>query len=571
MTERLLKKMVQDGLLKERDISFLSEERRNSEETTFADLILAHHMMTDKQLICFLSDAFGCPSVNPNQYVIDDDVIFLFSPKFAHERKVIPITKHDTILTVAMQNPADLRLIDDIKAVTNMRVQPAVALPRDIRASLQQYYPSGAVQGLPKPEEMIDELIRIVQESKVQLETDKPVDVLKEAQETPVIKIANLLILDAVRRRASDLFIEPWERSVRVRCRVDGLLEEVPSPPKKMGSALISRFKVMSHLDIAERRLPQDGRFKVKVQGREVDIRVSLIPTSHGEKVCLRILDKHAQVQSLEQLGFTSEEVAKLKSCAAQPHGMILVTGPTGSGKTTTLYSILRYLDSPETNITTVEDPVEYETEGINQVNVRDSIGLTFAASLRSILRQDPDIILVGEIRDSETMDIAIKAALTGHLVLSTLHTNDTAGSMVRMRNMGVEPFLITSSVLVVSAQRLLRRLCRVCKVECEVDKELLTRLKIKDKQTLFRPVGCAKCRGLGYSGRTVITEILKLTPEIKTFVLKCATGEEIKKAARREGMSTLRESAVAKAVAGETSLDEVLRVTADDHDAEES
>lgn len=571
ITERLLKKMVKEGLLKERDVSFLEEERRNSEEATFADLILEHRMMTDKQLLCYLSNEFGCTSINPNQFVINDDIIWLISPKFAHERKVIPISKHDRLLTVAMQNPTDLRLIDDIQAVTNMSVQPAVALPRDIRTTLKQYYPLGASDIVAKPEEMIDELIRIVQESKVQLDTDKPVNLLKEAQETPVIKIANLLILDAVRRRASDLFVEPWEKSVRVRCRVDGLLEEIPSPPKQMGSALVSRFKVMSRLDVAEHRLPQDGRFKVKVHGREVDIRVSLIPTSHGEKVCLRILDKHAQVQSLDQLGFTADEVEKIKSSAAQPHGMILVTGPTGSGKTTTLYAILKYLDSPEINITTVEDPVEYETDGINQVNVRDSIGLTFAAALRSILRQDPDVILVGEIRDSTTMDIAIKAALTGHLVLSTLHTNDTAGSIVRMRNMGTEPFLITSSVLMVSAQRLLRRLCRLCKVECEVTGELLARLKIKDAQSFFRPAGCGKCRGLGYSGRTVITELLRLTPEIKTLVLRGATGEEIKRVARREGMRTLRESALAKATAGETSLDEVLRVTADDQETEES
>jgi len=383
--------------------------------------------------------------------------------------------------------------------------------------------------------------------------------------------VANLLLVDGIKRKASDVFIEPWEDAIRVRYRVDGLLEEGKSPPKVMGLALVSRFKVMSQLNIAERRIPQDGRFKIKAQNREVDVRVSILPTSFGEKVCLRILDKKAQTQSLERLGFSEQELETIKSLVVKPHGMVLVTGPTGSGKTTTLYSILKYLDSPEKNITTVEDPVEYQVEGINQVNVKEKIGLTFPGALRSILRQDPDIILIGEIRDGETMDIANKAALTGHLVLSSLHTNDSVGSIVRMINMGIEPYLIASSVLMISAQRLLRRLCTNCRKAYQPDKELIKKLNLKGKKDsqFYEPVGCGRCRHLGYLGRTVITEILPLTPEIKDLIMRRATGDEIKAKARRLGMSTLRESAVTRVICGETSLDEMFRVTTGDQDLE--
>ncbi|OGW76745.1 MAG: hypothetical protein A3J52_00215 [Omnitrophica bacterium RIFCSPHIGHO2_02_FULL_49_9] len=564
--------MVSKKLISEKDLSFVLEELKSAEDVVVSDLILQQHMMSDKDLLCFLSDEFKCGVLDPNQLTIDKDMIKLIPPDFAFKRMVVPIAKREKLLTVAMEHPSDLRLIDDLKAVTGLRIQPVLALQRQLRIAVAQYYPSGSAKKMPKAEEMIDELVRIVQESKRHEDNgSETMTLLKQAQETPIIKIANLLILDAVRRKASDLFIEPWEKSIRVRCRVDGLLEEVPSPPKNMGLALVSRFKVMSHLNIAERRIPQDGRFQVKVQGREVDLRVSVMPTTHGEKVCLRILDKQTETQFLEKLGFTADELTQIKECSHQPHGMILVTGPTGSGKTTTLYSILKYVDSPEKNITTVEDPVEYETDGINQVNVRDAIGLTFPVVLRSILRQDPDIILVGEIRDLVTMDIGIKAALTGHLVLSTLHTNDTAGSIVRMQNMGIEPFLIASSVLMVSAQRLLRRLCPHCKAEYEEESDILAKLHLKGKgqTTFYRPVGCNQCRSTGYMGRTVITEILRLTPELKAFVMKNASGDEIKRCARRQGTRTLRESGVAKALGGETSLSEVFRLTAEDQNME--
>ncbi|MBI4372576.1 MAG: Flp pilus assembly complex ATPase component TadA [Candidatus Omnitrophica bacterium] len=567
--ERILKKMIKQGLLKEGDVNVLSDERKNS-TLSMSELILKHQLMSEVQLITFLADEFKCASINPNQFTPEPPVVKLIPTAFAQKHRVLPISRHNNSITVALENPADLMLIDDIKAITNMKVYPVVTLSQQMTAALPRYYPGAQAEDI-NPEETIQELVRIVQEKKEQEGENETVNLLKQAQETPVIKVANLLLLDAIRRKASDLFIEPWENSIRVRCRVDGILEEVPSPPKAMGSALVSRFKVMSQLNIAERRIPQDGRFKIKVQDREVDIRVSILPTSFGEKVCLRILDKKTQSNVLDKLGFTPKEVEEIKNCASKPHGMILVTGPTGSGKTTTLYSILSFLDSPDKNITTVEDPVEYEADGINQVNIRESIGLTFPTALRSILRQDPDIILIGEIRDLPTMDIAIKAALTGHLVLSTLHTNDTMGSIVRMMNMGIEPFLITSSVLMISAQRLVRRLCPACKESFKADDELKKRLSldVKKPAAFFRPVGCSKCRSTGFKGRSVISEILPLTSDIKTMIMKRATGEEIKQLARRQGMNTLRESGIQKALLGETSLDEVFRVTAGDQELE--
>lgn len=568
MNEQVLKKMAKQGLLQEDAVEVLIGEKKNSADN-FTELILKHKFLNEVQLISFLSEEYKCASINPNHFAPDENVIRLLPAPFAHKHRVLPISRYQNTLTIAVENPADLGLMDDVKAITNMRIRAAVTLSREMNTALNRFYPDVQTSENSNPEEAIQELVRIVQEQKEQ-DQQETVSLLQQAQETPVIKVANLILLDAIRRKASDLFIEPWESTMRVRCRVDGLLEEVPSPPKNMGSALVSRFKVMSQLNIAERRIPQDGRFKIKVQDRQVDIRVSILPTSYGEKVCLRILDKKTQSHSLEKLGFSEKEINDLKLCSVKPHGMILVTGPTGSGKTTTLYSILAFLDALDKNITTVEDPVEYEVSGINQVNIREQIGLTFPVALRSILRQDPDIILIGEIRDLTTMDIAIKAALTGHLVLSTLHTNDTSGSIIRMLNMGIEPFLITSSVLMVTAQRLVRKLCQSCKIAVKADEEMVKRLNLDPKaHTFFRPTGCSECRSSGFKGRSVISEILILTPEVKDMILKKASGEDIKQGARKQGMSTLRESGIQKALMGDTSIDEVYRVTAGDQELE--
>ena len=396
-------------------------------------------------------------------------------------------------------------------------------------------------------------------------------ELLKITQDAPVVKITNLLLAEAVNLRASDILIEPLENELRVRYRVDGILREGRRSLVALHNAVISRLKVMSNLDIAERRLPQDGRFKVKLHGREVDFRISIVPSSMGEKVALRILDKAQAMLDIDKLGFDEKSLIEIKKAAARPHGMILMCGPTGCGKTTTLYSVMQHVNSPEKNIVTVEDPVEYLIDGVNQVTSRPEIGLTFAAALRSILRQDPNIIMIGEIRDFETVDIAIKAALTGHLVLSTLHTTTATGSIIRLVNMGVEPFLITSSLILVGAQRLVRHLCQNCKEPYELSADVAARLNIKTpdngKLIFYKAKGCNNCFKTGYKGRVGLLEALPLSPGIKSLILANEQEHKIREEARREGMVTLRENGIRNALAGVTTLEEILRVTAGEQD----
>ena len=383
-----------------------------------------------------------------------------------------------------------------------------------------------------------------------------------------MIKIVNLIMVQAIREKASDIHIEPFQNSLKLRYRVDGDLAQAESPPKALQLAITSRIKILAGLNIAERRVPQDGRFRVKVMGKEVDLRVSILPTSHGEKVVIRILDKTALTGSIDQMGLDEETLVKFRKAIDAPHGMILVTGPTGSGKTTTLYSVLQELNNPQYNIVTVEDPIEYELSGINQVSVRNDIGLDFASALRSILRQDPDIVMVGEIRDNETADIAVKAALTGHQVLSTLHTNDAAGAITRLDDMGIEPFLISSSILMTCAQRLVRKICTNCREEFMPEPEIFTRLGVEPKaETVFyRGSGCDRCKGRGYLGRLAIIEALTVTESIRRLIMKRASAAVIKNQAVSEGMKTLRMAGIDKALEGQTTLEEVLRVAADDH-----
>jgi type IV pilus assembly protein PilB len=389
-----------------------------------------------------------------------------------------------------------------------------------------------------------------------------------DSEDAPVIKIVNLIMVQAIREKASDIHIEPFQNSLKLRYRVDGDLAAAESPPKALQLAITSRIKILAGLNIAERRVPQDGRFRVKVMGKEVDLRVSVLPTSHGEKVVIRILDKTALTGSIDQMGLDEETLLKFRKAIDAPHGMILVTGPTGSGKTTTLYSVLQELNNPQYNIVTVEDPIEYELNGINQVSVRNDIGLDFASALRSILRQDPDIVMVGEIRDNETADIAVKAALTGHQVLSTLHTNDAAGAITRLDDMGIEPFLISSSILMTCAQRLVRKICTNCREEFMPEPEIFTRLGVEPKaETVFyRGSGCDRCKGRGYLGRLAIIEALTVTEAVRRLIMKRASAAVIKNQAVTEGMKTLRMAGIDKALEGQTTLEEVLRVAADDH-----
>ncbi|MBI3314156.1 MAG: Flp pilus assembly complex ATPase component TadA [Candidatus Omnitrophica bacterium] len=562
------------GLLVEEKVitaETLQELLKNSSKThhSILELLIHHDKFDDRALVRVLSERFGYTAVNPSIFVLEPSLLKLVPKKLAEEHLILPITVYERTLTVAFANPMNLKMVDELRAITGYRIKTAVAPAGMLKTLISKYYRDGiSLDSEFETHEEMDSLVKLIKEEKhSDMTREATANLMKVAHETPVIKLVNMLIIEGIRRRASDIFIEPWEEHVRVRARVDGLLEEIARPPKGLGDALVSRIKIMSELNIAEHRIPQDGRFKVKQNDREVDMRVSILPTSFGEKVCIRILDTKGQSHDLTKLGFTKAELQIVKDCAKHPHGMILVTGPTGSGKTTTLYSLLKYLDSPEVNITTVEDPVEYQLAGINQVHVRENIGLTFPAALRSILRQDPNIILIGEIRDRETMDIAIKAALTGHLVLSTLHTNDAASSITRMINMGLEPFLIASTVLMISAQRLVRRLCSRCRTPQTISEEVLKKLHLPagKNSTFYIGKGCNECRQTGYKGRSVITEILQLKPEICEQVMRGASADEIKALAKKTGMTTLRESAVQKALEGETSLDEVFRVTSED------
>ena len=398
-------------------------------------------------------------------------------------------------------------------------------------------------------------------------------ELLRITEEAPVVKLTNIILSRAVKERSSDILIEPMENSSRVRYRIDGVLRERQTPPKKFHHAIVSRIKVMSNLNIAERRLPQDGRFGIRVEDRRIDFRVSVIPSSMGEKVALRILDKGQAMIDLEKLGLKEHDKEIIRDAASRPHGMILVCGPTGCGKTTTLYSILKYVDSPEKNLVTVEDPVEYELKGINQVSINEDIGLTFSGCLRSILRQDPDVVMVGEIRDFETVDIAIKAALTGHLVLSTLHTNTASGSIVRLMNMGVEPFLIAASAELIAAQRLIRKLCDDCKETYMPQEEVARKYNLFDKSGKISKIckpkveGCARCDNTGYRGRIGIIECIRMTTTVKDLLFKNAQDAEIKKVARQEGMTTLRENGIENVLDGLTSLEEILRTTIEDRE----
>jgi type II secretory ATPase GspE/PulE/Tfp pilus assembly ATPase PilB-like protein len=390
-----------------------------------------------------------------------------------------------------------------------------------------------------------------------------------DSADAPVIKIVNLILAQAVKEKASDIHIEPFHNTLKLRYRIDGELIPAESPPKALQLAITSRIKILAGLNIAERRIPQDGRFCIKIVGKEIDLRISVLPTAHGEKIVIRILDKSALTGTIDQMGLDEDTLGKFRKAIDAPHGMILVTGPTGSGKTTTLYSVLQELNSPQYNIVTVEDPVEYELAGINQVAVRADIGLDFASALRSILRQDPDIVMVGEIRDNETADIAVKAALTGHQVLSTLHTNDAAGAITRLDDMGIEPFLISSSILMTCAQRLIRRLCTNCREEFVPEAELVEKMGLGDQATnsvFFHGIGCDRCKGRGYLGRAALIEALPVTESIRRLVIKRASAAVIKTQAVGEGMKTLRQVGIEKALEGITTLEEVWRVTAEDH-----
>src|SRR3989338_693147 len=571
LKEKIIKVFIDKKLLKKADLEKALNVHREK-GGSLSDILVDMGMISRDDLMVALSHELGIPHINLSRYKVDPNVIKLIPKKIAKRYQIVPISKMGNTLVVAMVDPLNVFAFDDIKAITGFNISPIITVDRDIKEAIAQYYEESAYIAIEK---IVDDMKESAVMSALEergMEMQESSDLIKMTQDAPVVRIANLILAEAVNLKASDVLIEPLENEMRVRFRIDGTLQEAKRPPKALHSAIVSRLKVMSNLDIAERRLPQDGRFKVRLHGREVDFRISVLPSSRGEKVALRILDKSQAMLDLERLGFDKKSLDYIKEGAMKPHGMILVCGPTGCGKTTTLHSILEYINSPEDNVVTVEDPVEYIIDGINQVTSRPNIGLTFASALRSILRQDPDIIMIGEIRDFETVDIAIKAALTGHLVLSTLHTTTAAGSITRLLNMGVEPFLITSSVILIAAQRLVRNICHNCKEPYELDSDMAEKLGIKSggkKVTLYRGKGCDACRNTGYKGRVGLIEVLTLTPKIKTLILESSQEYKIRDQAMLEGMKTLRENGITLALEGVTTIDEIVRVTVGDQDIE--
>lgn len=533
---------------------------------------LSYHLsrlgyLEESELADILSRQYNVPSINLSEFEIDPEVIKLIPREVVEKYRAIPISKADNSLIVAMADPSNIIAIDDIKFLTSYNIEAVVATEDSILAAIERYYDVDSSEDL---DAVLDEF----EEEELELisgDDDINIKELEKASEdAPVVKLVNLILSDAIKKGASDIHVEPYEKSFRVRYRIDGVLHKVMDPPRKLQNAIISRLKIMSELDIAERRLPQDGRIRLKTaKGKEMDFRVSSIPTIFGEKIVLRLLDKDSLQLDMTKLGFEEEPLKWFKEAIHKPFGMTLVTGPTGSGKTTTLYSALTELNTVHDNISTAEDPVEYTLKGVNQVQMHDAIGLNFAAALRSFLRQDPDIIMVGEIRDYETAEIAVKAALTGHMVLSTLHTNDAPSSVNRLLNMGIEPFLVTASVCLIQAQRLVRKICVACKEKVEVSPQVLKDIQVSDEQAYqIQPqkgAGCMKCSKTGYRGRIAVFEVMPLWEEIKEFVLNGASTSEIKREAIRLGMKSMRQTGITKISEGVTTIEEVIRVTAQD------
>jgi type IV pilus assembly protein PilB len=519
--------------------------------------------LSEDALLEFLASHYGTPLFDLKNFTPDPALTRLIPGDVASRFMALPVARSGRRLVVAMANPTNIFAIDDIKFITGYEVEPRVATEAALKKALDRAYDSASTMA-DVMKGIEDDLSVVDDDDSAEAEAG-----LTAADEAPIVKLVNSLIADAVRKGASDIHVEPYERSMRVRFRIDGVMQEMMAPPFKFKAAILSRLKIMAELDIAERRVPQDGRIKIKVLNRTIDLRVSSLPTIFGEKIVMRILDKANLNIDLEKLGFEPASMKEFLSAIANPYGMVLVTGPTGSGKTTTLYSALSRVNTPEVNVMTAEDPVEYNLDGINQVLVHEDIGLTFSAALKAFLRQDPNIIMVGEIRDLDTGSIAVKAALTGHLVLSTLHTNDAPSAIGRLIDMGVEPFLVASSVNLILAQRLVRKVCGACKVPLTLSEEVLQELQLTPEQaagvTFVEGQGCVDCNNTGYRGRQGVYEVMPISPAIRELVLERASASEIKKVAIAQGMLTLRRDALEKLKRGMTTVEEVLKETAAD------
>lgn len=538
-------------------------------------VLISLGFVEDDDITSVLSKQYGVPSINLTYFEIDPSVIRLIPVETAQKYMIVPLSRVGSTLTVATADPTNVFVMDDIKFMTGFNVEPVVASEASITEALEKYY------GTPHSIELkkVYEEIAQVERDGMELDLEAALDETEEAtldelqrssEEAPIIKLVNLILSDSIKKGASDIHLEPYEKDFRVRFRIDGILYNMMNPPLRLKDAITSRIKIMAKMDISEKRLPQDGRIKIRTsfqsRKKEIDYRVSTLPTLFGEKVVLRILDRDNLPLDMAKLGFEDVSLKRVEEGILKPYGMVLVTGPTGSGKTSTLYAALNRLNTQETNIMTAEDPVEYNFRGINQVQIKEQIGLTFAAALRSFLRQDPNIILVGEIRDFETTEIAIKAALTGHLVLSSVHTNDAPSTISRLLNMGIEPFLVATSVHLICAQRLIRKICRECKTEVRLPQQALINAGFAPEEAKniqsYKGEGCKVCNGTGYKGRIGLYEVMEVSENIQELVLVGATAREIKRKAVEEGMLTLRASGLAKIKAGLTTLDEVLRET---------
>jgi type IV pilus assembly protein PilB len=569
--ERIADVLVEDGLLTPNQVAELLEQQKKG-GMRLLKLILEKAYVSDQDMAVCMGRVLNTPPINLSRITIPAELAELLPSEVCHNHKIVPLSRLENKLFIAMADPLNVLAIDDVRRITRLEVAPLIASEKAIIDKLNHLDAAkgGSMEDIIEDAkkkadgEADDGNVELARESFEEVNLDQ---LAASSEEAPVIKLANLILVQAIKDRASDIHLEPFEKNVRLRYRIDGVLVDATPPPKQLQLALASRFKIMSSLDIAERRLPQDGRMRVRVSGKDYDLRVSIMPTVHGEKIVLRVLDKSNLSASLDKLGLDPDTFQQFKAAVDAPHGLILVTGPTGSGKTTTLYSALNELNNPIYNIITVEDPVEFQIPGINQVPVKKEIGLTFANALRSILRQDPDIIMIGEIRDTETAEIAIEAALTGHQVLSTMHCNDAPGAIARLDDMGVAPFLISSSVILTCAQRLMRRICSHCKEPVTYPEKMYQDLNIDpsmfDGVTLYRGRGCDRCKNSGYAGRMAIIEAMTITDEIRKLIITRANSREIGKIAIGQGMRTLRMVALDRVREGMSTLEQVLLLTA--------
>jgi type IV pilus assembly protein PilB len=563
MERKLGEILVKDKLISQRDLE-LALKRQEEDNASLGHLLVEMGLASEWEIAAALGKQLNVPFITLSHYEIDPKVLQSIPEEIVKKYRIVPVDKTGDSLTVALSDPSNIYLLDELRILTKNQIIPVISFESDIIEAIQKYY--------SKDEDHYEEMLKDITEQQMEVmkeeaESEDDDDLSINVDDAPVIQLVNLIISEAIKARASDIHVEPMEKSLRLRYRIDGVLQEMTPPPKKFQNAIISRLKILAEMDIAEKRLPQDGRFKVKIQNRAIDFRVSACPTAFGEKVVLRILDRSQMMLNLTDLGFEAESLKIFDEQIRKPWGMILVTGPTGSGKSTTLYCALHSINDPKKNVLTIEDPIEYQLKGINQVQAKPEIGLTFAEGLRSFLRQDPDIILVGEVRDLETAEVAIKAALTGHLVLSTLHTNDAPSSVTRLINMGVEPFLVTAAVNLLVAQRLVRRICENCKDVYKPSPELVEALGLTPDPNVkfYRGFGCDRCHHTGYRGRIAIYEVLPLTDHVRDLILEGISASQLKRIAIENGMQSLRQAGIKKVADGVTTIEEVLSTTVAD------